>query len=208
MISNCPEGHLSSTPDYCDVCGAPMSAPVPAAVPVAPSNTAVLVCPSCGADRGGRFCEVCGYDSAQPISEKSGTDGPTSAWFALVEPDRDWFEQVRRADGPDASTVTFPEYCPPRRFSLEGTKLSIGRRSRTRGIEPDIDLTGPPMDPGISAMHAMLLHQPDDTWHLVDLDSTNGTTVNDQILTPHAPIPLTRGDRITLGAWTLITLYQ
>jgi len=84
----------------------------------------------------------------------------------------------------------------------------IGRQSRSRGIDPDIDLTGPPEDPGVSHLHALLLAQDDGTWSVVDLDSANGTTVNDEPdpMAPNTPRPLTEGDRVYLGAWTRITL--
>ncbi|MFG1793530.1 FHA domain-containing protein [Nocardia sp. NPDC049149] len=64
-MGTCPEGHSSSALDYCDVCGAPMA---PVAAPVSR-------CPSCGAPSGGRFCEVCGHDSAlpAPVSRPAAT---------------------------------------------------------------------------------------------------------------------------------------
>jgi len=176
------------------------------------------VCASCGAARDGRFCEACGHDSALPIAAalapaaSVGCAGPASnarpartGWSAVVRADRDWFDEVRRRDGPDTAEVSFPPFCPERRFALEGERLTIGRRSRSRGIEPDIDLSGPPLDPGVSALHAMLLAQPDGGWQIVDLDSTNGTTVGSGVLTPNTPVPV-GVELIKLGAWTTITL--
>ena len=83
--------------------------------------------------------------------------------------------------------------------------MAIGRRSRTRGTAPDIDLAG--LDPGVSATHALLVARPDGGWDLVDLGSTNGTTlaVDDGPIRPHAPVPLADGAVIQLGAWTTIT---
>jgi pSer/pThr/pTyr-binding forkhead associated (FHA) protein len=90
---------------------------------------------------------------------------------------------------------------------LSGARLTIGRRSLSRGIEPDIDLSGPPPDPGVSVRHALLLACPGG-WELVDLDSTNGTTVGDatEPVPPNTPVALAHGDRIKLGAWTIITI--
>jgi hypothetical protein len=63
--------------------------------------------------------------------------------------------------GPDVATIAFPRYWPERRFRLTGREMRIGRRSASRGIEPEIDLTGPPTDPGVSHRHAVLLAEPD-----------------------------------------------
>ena len=96
----------------------------------------------------------------------------------MVTADRDYYETVRAAGGPDAATITFPAYCPERRFRLSGTEVRIGRRSVSRGIEPEIDLTGPPADPGVSRLHAVLVAAEDGTWSLVDPGSENGTLLN------------------------------
>jgi len=68
-------------------------------------------------------------------------------------------------------------------------------------------------DPGVSAAHALLVARPDGgcddaSWDLVDLGSTNGTTlaVDAGPIRPHVPVPLPDGAVIHLGAWTMITL--
>ncbi|MGH3615243.1 MAG: FHA domain-containing protein [Pseudonocardia sp.] len=129
-------------------------------------------------------------------------------WTAIVAADRAWFEEVGRRDGPDAPGLEFPRYCPERRFVLAGPQISIGRRSRSRGTQPEIDLAGPPLDPGVSAHHALLLAQPDGYWQLVDVGSTNGTSLGDapDPIAPHVPVALADGDRIKIGAWTTITI--
>jgi len=68
--------------------------------------------------------------------------------------------------------------------------------------------SGPPVDPGVSALHALLVARPDGGWELVDLDSTNGTTLGDgtDLLAPNTAVALAHGDRIKLGAWTTITV--
>jgi pSer/pThr/pTyr-binding forkhead associated (FHA) protein len=129
-------------------------------------------------------------------------------WTAVVRADRAWYDEVRRQRGPDVDRVEFPRYCPDRRFVLTGGQVAIGRRSRSRGTNPEIDLSGPPLDPGVSAQHALLVAGPDGGWELVDLDSTNGTSVGGsaQLIAPHTPVRLADGDRIRLGAWTTITV--
>jgi hypothetical protein len=142
-----------------------------------------------------------------PLRPVSG-DGP--AWSAVVNADRDYFRRVVASGGPEAAAISFPAYCPERRFSLgisrAGEQRQIGRRSISRGIDPDIDLTGPPTDPGVSRLHAVLIGQAGGGWALLDPGSENGTLVNDQEIATGVQVPLHDGDRIHLGAWTAITI--
>jgi FHA domain len=215
MSGSCTEDHSSATGEYCGVCGLRLRGAQPAAVPTPPAER----CPNCGAAREGRFCEVCGYDSALgPPPEPAAACGPAvppaprgapgGTWTAVVRADRAWFEEVLRRSGPDAAALQFPAFSTERRFVLDGPQLAIGRRSRSRGIEPEIDLSAPPLDPGVSALHALLVGRPDGGWDVVDLDSTNGTVVGEgpDPIPPNTPVPLADGDVVKVGAWTTITL--
>jgi pSer/pThr/pTyr-binding forkhead associated (FHA) protein len=124
-----------------------------------------------------------------------------------VSADRAYYETVRAAGGPDADTLVFPDFSPERQFPLRGSQVLVGRRSRSRGINPEIDLTGPPEDPGISHAHALFLPQADG-WAVVDLGSANGTYVNDPAkpIPVRAPITVRPGDKIYAGAWTVLTV--
>ena len=99
-----------------------------------------------------------------------------------------------------------PPTCAERRFPLSGSEVRIGRRSSKSAHQPDIDLTGPPADPGVSRRHAELRRSPDGSWSVIDLDSPNGIQVNGKDVPSGTPIPVRPGDQIHLGAWTLITL--
>jgi pSer/pThr/pTyr-binding forkhead associated (FHA) protein len=129
------------------------------------------------------------------------------AWTAVVASDHAYFEDVVAAGGPDAAALEFPAYCPERRFRLAAPEMRIGRRSVSQGLEPEIDLTGPPADPGVSRLHAVLIAQPDGSWVILDPGSENGTTVNGGEITTGARVPLRDGDRIHVGAWTVITIH-
>src|SRR5215470_12185015 len=181
-MPTCPAGHDSTDADFCDTCGmriggpapapAPTpddaQAPAPATEPAAPAEP----CPNCGTGRAGLFCEACGYDfsSGLPAPGPSPTAvpgpspgpgpapatavaAPAPAWTAVVTADRAYFDGVMANGGPDAATIEFPAYCPERQFRLAGREMRIGRRSVSRGLEPEIDLTGPPADPGVSHLH-------------------------------------------------------
>jgi pSer/pThr/pTyr-binding forkhead associated (FHA) protein len=124
----------------------------------------------------------------------------------VVTADRGYFDRVIAAGGPDASTIEFPAYCPERRFPLSGKEVRVGRRSVSRGLEPEIDLTGPPADPGISHLHAVLISKPDGGWSVLDPGSSNGTQVNGMDIGTGVAVPLQPGDQICIGAWTVLTV--
>jgi hypothetical protein len=229
-MATCPKGHESGTADYCDVCGARMggasasASPAPAVPPASPAPAPTpapnaKTCPVCGSSQTGRFCEEDGYDfllappvgapsAPAPVTPVSPAPAPTGVWQVAVRADSTYFEAIKAMGGEDAGSLAFPRFAPERRFQLSGEQMVIGRRSRSRGVNPDIDLTGPPEDPGVSHLHALLVAQPDG-WAVVDLESANGTYLNDpssDALDPNVPYPLKSGDTVYLGAWTALTI--
>lgn len=137
----------------------------------------------------------------------AGVDGG-GGLEVVVGVDRAYFDGVVARGGEDADGLEFPRFAVERRFPLTGERLLIGRRSRSRGIHPEIDLAGPRADPGVSHAHAMLIRA-DAAWSIVDLYSINGTYVNDPAsvaIPAEAPVPLRPGDRVYLGAWTSLTV--
>jgi hypothetical protein len=105
-----------------------------------------------------------------------------------------------------AASIEFPGYCRERWFRLSGQEMRIGRRSGSRGLEPEIDLTGPSADPGVSHLHAVLMAEPDGSWVVLDPGSANGTMVNGGEIPGGVRVPLHDGDRICVGAWTVLTI--
>jgi serine/threonine protein kinase len=138
--------------------------------------------------------------------DRSVSPAAAESWIAVVTADRAYYDSVLAEGTPDAASISFPERCPQREFRLTGTEASIGRRSASRHIEPEIDLKGPPGDPGVSRRHAKLIAGPDGTWSVVDLGSTSGTLVNGSEIAQGEAVRLRDGDRINLGAWTMITM--
>ena len=198
-MPTCTEGHASTAEDYCDVCGAPMAA--------APE---VKACPACEAPVSGRFCEVCGHDSAlpQPVphAQPAAAAAPVG-WTAVVAADREFHQRVLARQGPD--TVDFPQFFPERRISLDKDTTLIGRHNHEQGVEPEIDLGIRPVDRGVSTQHAVLRIR-DSGLTVTDLGSTNGTSLNgsEDFLAKGVETPLADGDRIHVGAWTTITVVQ
>jgi hypothetical protein len=128
-------------------------------------------------------------------------------WSAVVSADRAYYEGVLAAGGADAADIKFPDYCPERHYQLSVPQMRIGRVSPSRGYEPEIDLTGPPTDPGISRLHAVLIPEPDGTWAILDPGSENGTLVNSVEIPPDQRVRLRNGDRVHLGAWTVLIIH-
>jgi hypothetical protein len=184
-----------------------------AAATAAGSGSGEQRCPVCQTPRVGqdRFCEECGYDYTAPgpapgqgspvLAAAAGTTS-AAAWEAIATADREYYERV----APEG--VPFPIHCPARTFLLAGSEIRIGRRSNSRGIQPEVDLSGAPEDGAISHLHCILLEQPSGSYSVVDPGSTNGTTMNDDTtpLMANIAVALADGDRIHLGAWTTITI--
>ena len=146
--------------------------------------------------------------SAPSSPSMSSFPYPQATWTAVVGADRAYYERVQAVAGPEGAAVGFPSYCAERRFQLVGNQMRIGRRSVSRGLAPEIDLTGPPSDPGISRLHAVLIATPDGSWAVLDPGSANGTLVNGSEIGIGDQVPLHDGDRINLGAWTAITVHR
>lgn len=212
----CPRCNTPRTAQFCEACGYDFATGQPlttsAPVPAPPSAPPVSV-PDSSAASSGITSSGIAASTSRPASAdlKAAGDGASvpagsPAWTAVVTADRGYFDAVVAAGGPDAETLEFPGYCPERRFRLSGPEMRIGRRSVSRGLQPEIDLTGPPPDTGVSHLHAVLLAQTDGTWAVVDPGSSNGTKLNDQDLSIGVRTPLHDGDQICLGAWTKLTI--
>jgi hypothetical protein len=143
---------------------------------------------------------------AGPAVVKQGPRPAKPGWSAVISADRGYFDEVIADGALDETGISFPGGYQQRSVRLSGTEMRIGRRSVSRGIAPEIDLSGPPADPGISHLHAVLIAQQDGTWLLLDQGSSNGTQVNGRQVSSGVPVPLRDGDRISLGVWTVLTV--
>jgi hypothetical protein len=163
-------------------------------VMIAASAADTPTCPVCHTTQedGQRFCESCGHDLTSTLTR----------WVAIVAADRGYYNRLAPED------VTFPDQAPQRTYPLDDDTIEIGRQSGTRSIHPPIDLSGPPTDPCVSHQHARLVRLPDGSFAVVDVGSTNGTSINDSLepLRPNELRPLADGDRIHIGAWTTILI--
>jgi FHA domain len=231
----CPSCGTPRTGQFCEACGynfaaprLPSAPPPPAPPPPAPVRTGSYSQPAPAPGPG-----TGGYSWSQPVPSTPSAPAPPAAtlpppvrepapggppassfpypqatWTAIVGADHAYYERVQAVTGPEGAAVTFPAYYAERRFQLVGNQMRIGRRSLSRGLAPEIDLTGPPADPGISRLHAVLIAVPDGNWAVLDPGSANGTLVNGSEIGVGDQVPLRDGDRINLGAWTAITVHR
>lgn len=222
MTSLCPRCGAPAAGEYCDQCGTRLAPPPAdatltlspdaaehslAAATASHADAPPTVCPRCGTPRAGddRFCEGCGFDfvsGSTPAAPYSPTPALEARWEAVVAADRAYFDRLAPIG------VDFPTGYQPRTFVLDGAELRIGRHSPSRNARPEIDLAGAVEDPGISRLHAVLTRVDEGRYAVVDVGSTNGTTVNEEEapIPAHVPYLLREGDRVHLGAWTTITI--
>jgi hypothetical protein len=180
---------------------APVAQPVlpPVAQPLAPLVTST---PGPGPESPTTAAAASRQASA-PASPSGAVAGPAPArLLAVVTADRPYY------DSQQVGEVQFPVGAPPRVIELPAAPATIGRRSRSLGTAPALDLAIPPEDPAVSHTHASLLPGDDGTWSLVDHGSTNGTYLNEspEPLAANVPRTVRPGDRIYVGAWTRISL--
>ncbi len=126
----------------------------------------------------------------------------------MVGPDRVYYDKMRAVRSLYDAEIAFPAYTAERRIPLAGKQMRVGRRSATRDFDPEIDTAGPPADPGVSRLHAVLIAAQDGTWAVLDSGSANGTFLNGHQIAIGDLITLRAGDRINLGAWTAITVHR
>jgi predicted component of type VI protein secretion system len=228
---DCPRCGVARAGQFCESCGydftaAPAAAPVSAApvsaVPVsaAPASavpvsaaSAAPVPPAPASVPPAPAQAAAPAPAPAPAPAGAATVWPPAAgagreWAAVVTADRAYYDSIQAEDGPDAAGIDFPVYFPQRRFPLTVAEVRIGRRSASSGISPEIDLSVPPADPGISRLHAVLLRAPDGSWSIVDPGSANGTVVNGSEIPRGHAVPLGDGDRVHLGAWTELRLVR
>jgi hypothetical protein len=147
------------------------------------------VCPHCGQETDGSlpFCQLCGQRLTRddqgvglPSWLRPSSPSQTPATPAGVKP-----QLIARLV---FVAPTVLHQTQGREFTLDGRELRVGRAPSC-----DINLDG---DPLVSRFHALL--RPVDGGYVVsDLNSSNGTLVNDQEI--HAETPLREGDELTIG---------
>ncbi len=214
MLTNCPDCSTvrsDMSARYCEVCrydfemleshdaataAAPPAVGSTSAASVVPPSVAQTMSPPTAPPTAMPY-------SAPPTMHSATTDpAPDPAPAAFAGPV--W--EVRVSVDAALDTEPDPDLPPPTDepdyfFPLTQDETLIGRRDERQQIRPHIPLR----DPGVSRRHAMLRRDADGV-SIMDLDSTNGTAVNGDVLPPNSRRVLKSGDEITIGRWTRMAL--
>lgn len=162
----------------------------------------MITCPNCQKEEpsGALFCSGCGAqlifpsaDDRSTILQKNGAQpsaGSTTATTPLygVAPDE-----------------TFALYLIEEKIFLTTTeeeKLTIGRKSPDQAVSPDIDLSAyDAYEKGVSRLHARITREDNTfgTYHILDLNSSNGTRINGARIPINSAVPIHNNDILTLG---------
>lgn len=161
-----------------------------------------VVCPSCGAENlpGTLFCVQCGTYlpsggplRTEPLPEQE--DGKSA------RPNRSSDDQEQRTK---MIRIEIDVLNTGRKVSLSADReILVGRLDAAHGIFPELDLTTDGgLDEGVSRRHARIYAR-DGTCFVEDLDSTNGTFLNGERVTPYLPYAFHDGDELTFGTLRL-----
>jgi hypothetical protein len=193
------------------------------------------ICPDCGTPRAfdARFCEVCRHDfqenktgvaEAVVASQKPTpqNDNPPKSSVtkadkapAAAQDSKDAEEKsaaseklniIISVDKDKASTCEIETSIKPdsldREFPLDLDENLVGRRSTGKGIYPEIVIN----DPGVSHRHLMFIKQPNNSFAVLELGSSNGTELNGTPLEPGVNTAVKAGDELSVGIWTKLKL--
>ena len=196
---NCPNGHVSTSTDYCSVCGVKMVADSEPATSGDPAPSPNRVCPKCQTtqlDPNGQFCENCGHklDEQVPVSpDLPPNESMGAVWRIECLKEKAGAEEAARAVYETAFELI-----------LKNPLTQIGRSSQKRNLHPEIACD---WDDAVSHRHAKIELDPEGNPVLIDVGSTNGTMVNGQIISANTPTKLKDGDRISLGGKTALIVH-
>ena len=161
-----------------------------------------VVCPSCGADNlpGTLFCVQCGtyLPSGGPLRTEPLPDQEDGR---PARPRRD-------GQGEDTKSrsinIEVDVLNTGRKILLSADReILVGRLDAAHGIFPELDMTTDGgLEQGVSRRHARIYTR-DGTCFVEDLDSTNGTFLNEERVTPYLPYAFRDGDVLTFGTMQL-----
>ncbi len=156
-------------------------------------------CWNCDAQQmdGAIFCTDCG---ASLIGRQRRQETTTT----LDEPDKTVPSAAAAPPTYNPTGISLVLVHDGRRLQLEpNTVLLVGRTDQKRGIIPDIDLGNyGGYDAGVSRRHAMIAVS-ERNCTVEDLESANGTFVNNQRVHPQQPLTLHHGDELKFGTLLL-----
>ncbi len=164
-------------------------------------KTSKIICPSCGVENlpGTLFCVQCGIYlpfggplRTEPLQE-SGSGRRVQGG-------------ERKSDSPAGKAISLEVEIldTGRKLWLSADReILLGRLDAAHGIFPELDISvDGGLEHGVSRRHARI-YSKDGVCFVEDLDSTNGTLLNSERLTPYLPYMLHHEDMLTLGTMRL-----
>ena len=169
----------------------------------------MIECPCCGRKHrpGTLFCKECGVYLAtggllgtEPILQRGVSAAGRLGWNAASN---------RGANVEGDAVLRVNVLSTGRQVQLPaGEEVHVGRMDAAHGILPDIDLTPDGgLEGGVSRRHCKI-YEKRGQYFVEDLDSANGTFLNDEQLTPYVPHSLSDGDQLRLGQMALSVTIQ
>lgn len=144
------------------------------------------------------YCDECGAFLLDKTTEPDGSEHPftqistATAGPALVG------QQSKSETTAERITFVIPH--SGRRITLSlDEQIRIGRADPTVSLYPEVELTGDGgAEFGVSRLHATI-SRGDEGPVIVDMNSTNGTMLNEYALPADLPYPLHSGDELRFG---------
>jgi hypothetical protein len=201
-VQTCPDctaPHEADSGDFCEICGYNFITGSHGEVPPVALSEATIAKPSAPpptAETNNQVTNGAGITASIPDPVTPNTSSRTAqqteevALLVVVTIDPSLYEE---------GSPPPPANQPPITFQLDKPTSLIGRRSDRRVIYPEIPLD---FDDAVSHRHALLIRQPDGTFVLRDIGSSNGTKLNGVELAAMVDAPIKAGDEFTLGHWT------
>ena len=203
---------------FCDTCGAtlaqatssqprtatpasqsPAALPAASSAPSQASGGGLIECPQCHHKNPATnlFCDNDGFPlkSVTPGAAAAATSAPADVAPTLpppLLPPPPATRAVKLVLAGSGQEVLLPDK----------PEVLLGRKDPTAGVFPEVDTTAVGgLDAGVSRRHCMILRQGDQLL-VEDLESLNGTYVNDVSVRPNQPRGLNSGDRMRVGQLT------
>ena len=195
-VQTCPDctaPHEPNSGDFCEICGYNFISGAHGEVPPVSITPAPVAGTTNQSTTKGAGISALAFD---PQPSSSAPVGAGKATLVTLELIATIDPSLREAGSPEP-----PINQAPIAFRLDKETHLIGRSNERRGIHPEVALD---FDDAVSHRHALLIRQPDGTFIVRDINSTNGTKLNGVELAAMVDTPIKEGDEFTLGHWTRI----
>ena len=187
ICERCSTENLDGS-QYCDECGAPLSAAAAAKKPAGTGNSGSPTDSREIADAQAALARS--QEQLQPAASNAAQPSPVYAVSS---------GSIALMDGAHARLVIERGRSAGKQFPLSDDESQIGRWDADGGIFPDVDLDADDPEAKVSRRHARIMRR-NGQYFIEDLGSTNGTFINrGRRLLPGDRQPLRDGDEIIVG---------